>query len=218
MADYTQTRQTMVDSQIKTVKVTDDRIIEALRKTPREDFLPEHLKSIAYVDEDLRIKGDRYMTEPMVLARLLQAAEVSISDAALVVGCTTGYAVALMATLADTVVGVEDDAEFVAQADQNLSARGIDNAAVVEGSLPEGYKRQAPYDVILIEGCCGQVPDDMVAQLAPGGRLVTLTYDRGVGKAILMRRSAGGAVGTRVLFDASVPPLRSFAREPEFQL
>ena len=218
MADYTQTRQTMVDSQIKTVKVTDDRIIEALRKTPREDFLPAHLKSIAYVDEDLRIKGDRYLTEPMVLARLLQAAEVSISDAALVVGCTTGYAVALMATLADTVVGVEDDAEFVAQADQNLSARGIDNAAVVEGPLPEGYKRQAPYDVILIEGCCGQVPDDMVAQLAPGGRLVTLTDDRGVGKAILMRRSAGGAVGTRVLFDASVPPLRSFVREPEFQL
>ena len=218
MADYTQTRQTMVDSQIKTVKVTDDRIIEALRKTPREDFLPAHLKSIAYVDEDLRIKGDRYLTEPMVLARLLQAAEVSISDAALVVGCTTGYAVALMATLADTVVGVEDDAEFVAQADQNLSARGIDNAAVVEGPLPEGYKRQAPYDVILIEGCCGHVPDDMVAQLAPGGRLVTLTDDRGVGKAILMRRSAGGAVGTRVLFDASVPPLRSFVREPEFQL
>lgn len=218
MTDYTQIRQTMVDSQIKTVKVTDDRIIEALRKTPREDFLPEHLKSIAYVDEDLRIKGDRYMTEPMVLARLLQAAEVSVSDAALVVGCTMGYAVALMSTLADTVVGVEDDAEFVAQADKNLSARGIDNAAVVECPLHEGYKRQAPYDVILIEGRCGQVPDGMIEQLALGGRLVTLTDDLGVGKAILMRRSAGGAVGTRVLFDASVPPLRSFAREPKFQL
>ncbi len=218
MSDYAQARHAMVESQIRTVKVTDDRLIATLRAAPREHFVPEHLKSIAYVDEDLRIKGDRYMTEPMVLARLLQAAEITPSDAALVVGCTTGYAVALVATLADTVVGVEDDAEMVTDADRNLSDLGIDNAAVVESPLNEGYPRQAPYDVILIEGRCVQIPDGIKDQLTPGGRLVTLIDDRGVGKAVLMRRGTSGAVGSRVLFDASVPYLRSFACEPEFEL
>ncbi|MBT5435876.1 MAG: protein-L-isoaspartate O-methyltransferase, partial [Rhodospirillaceae bacterium] len=83
MVDFTKARQAMVESQIKTVKVNDESIIDALLMTPREIFVPEHLRSIAYVDEDLRIKGDRYVTEPMVLARLLQAAEVQVSDAVL---------------------------------------------------------------------------------------------------------------------------------------
>jgi len=208
----------MVESQIKTVKVNDESIIDALLMTPREIFVPEHLRSIAYVDEDLRIKGDRYVTEPMVLARLLQAAEVQVSDAVLVVGCTTGYAVALLARLVDTVVGLEDDAELVAHADKALSDLGIDNGVVVQGNLADGYPKQAPYDVIVIEGCCGEVPAGMTDQLAEGGRLVTVVDDRGVGKATLMRRGTGGALGRRILFDANVPPLRSFAREPEFQL
>jgi protein-L-isoaspartate(D-aspartate) O-methyltransferase len=218
MVDYAKARHTMVESQIRTVKVTDDRLIAALRATPREAFVPEHLKSIAYVDEDLRIKGDRYMTEPMVLARLLQAAEITPQDAALVVGCTTGYAVALVAALAETVVGVEDDAEMVASAERNLSEQGIDNTAVVQGVLNEGYPRQAPYDVILIEGRCGEIPVNLQEQLAPGGRMVTLTDERGVGKAVLLRRGTSGAVGSRILFDASVPHLRSFARESQFEL
>jgi len=218
MVDFTKARQAMVEGQIKTVKVNDESIIDALLVTPREVFVPEHLRSIAYVDEDLRIKGDRYVTEPMVLARLLQAADTRSSDAALVVGCTTGYAVALLARLVDTVVGLEDDAELVAHADKALSDLGIDNGVVVQGNLADGYPKQATYDVIVIEGCCGEVPAQMTDQLAEGGRLVTVIDDRGVGKATLMRRGADGALGRRVLFDANVPPLRSFAREPEFQL
>lgn len=215
MLDFDQARENMVESQIRTNKVTDERLIDALRTVPREDFLPDALKSVAYIDEDLHLGGGRYMTEPMVLARLLQAADVGSGDAALVVGCTTGYAVALLAQLAETVVGIDDRAELVAAAEKNLAALGIDNAPVIERPLTEGYPQQAPYAIILIEGRCGEVPDAITDQLAHGGRLVTVIDDDGVGKATLIKRS-GDVVSGRVLFDAQVPSLACFARKPEF--
>ncbi|MBN35441.1 MAG: protein-L-isoaspartate O-methyltransferase [Rhodospirillaceae bacterium] len=217
MVDFAQARHAMVESQIRTVKVTDDRILAALRNLPRELFVPEHLKSIAYVDEDLRISGERYMTEPMVLTRLLQAAEIQASDAVLVVGCNSGYGVALVSHLADTVVGMDDDADLVALADRALSALEIDNGVVLQGNMTDGYAKQAPYDVIVIEGRCGQIPEDITSQLANGGRLVTVGEEQGVGKAMLMMKGAGGNVGRRVLFDANITPLRIFAREAVFQ-
>ena len=216
MFDFEQARHNMVECQIRTVKVNDARVVEALRAVPREAFLPDHLKALAYVDEDLRIKGDRYMMEPMILARLLQAAEIGPRDAALAIGCGTGYAVALLARLAETVVGVEPDGAFVAASDAALSRQGVDNAAVIEGDPTQGYPRQAPYDVILIEGRCADVPKSITDQLAEGGRLVSVIDERGVGKAMLMRRS-GGAIGSRVLFDAQVPRLAAFDRAPAFQ-
>ena len=215
MFDFDKARANMVESQIRTNKVTDERLVAAMRTIPREIFVPPTLQGIAYVDEDLNVGGGRYMTEPMVLARLLQAAEVGPLDAVLVIGSTTGYAVALLSQLAETVVGIEDDAELVNAADKNLAALGIDNAAVIRLSLAEGYAKQAPYDVILIDGRCGVVPEVIKRQLAPGGRLVTVTDERGVGKATLLRRS-GDTVSGRVLFDAQVPALGCFARKPEF--
>ena len=216
MADFDKARRNMVDSQIRAVEVRDSAVIEAMRAVPREVFVPDHLKGVAYVDEDLHVGGDRYVMEPMVLARLLQAARIGPGDTALAIGCTTGYAVALLARMAETVVGVERDPNFVATADRLLAELGVDNAAVVEGPLDEGYPRQAPYDVILIEGRCGEVPERITDQLAEGGRLVTALDERGVGKAVIMRRS-GRAVGMRKLFDAHVPMLRGFERKPAFQ-
>ena len=215
MLDFDQARQNMVESQIRTNKVTDERLIAALRTVPREAFLPEGLKSVAYIDEDLHLGDGRYMTEPMVLARLLQAADVGAGDAALVIGCTTGYAVALLAQLAETVVGIDDRAELVSAAENNLSALDINNAPVIERPLTEGYPQQAPYAIILIEGRCGDVPATITDQLASGGRLVTVIDEDGVGKATLIKRS-GDAVSSRVLFDAQVPPLACFEREPAF--
>ena len=214
--DFRQARINMVESQIRTVKVKDARVLAALRRVPREAFLPERLRAVAYVDDDLRLGRERYMTEPMVLARLLQAAEIGPRDAALAIGCTTGYAVALLAQLAESVVGIECDPAFVADCDRALTRLGVDTAAVVEGDLTLGYPDQAPYDVILIEGRCADIPRGLVDQLAEGGRLVTVTDEDGVGKAILIRRS-GAAAGSRILFDAHIPRLAAFDRAPVFR-
>ena len=208
----------MVESQIRTVKVRDDDLIEALRTIPRERFVPEHLRAIAYIDEDIRIAGDRYLTEPMVLARLMQAAAIGPDDAVLVIGCTTGYGVAVAAQLAASVVGLDENADMVAEAEGNLAGLEIYNGVAVSGDMRRGYPEQAPYDVIVIEGRCDDVPAALTGQLSVGGRLVTVLDRSGVGKAVMMRRGAGGAVSRRVLFDASIPRLGSFRREREFQL
>lgn len=216
MVDYAAARLNMVESQLRTNKVTDAALLSAFEEVPRERFLPEALRGIAYIDEDLSLGGGRYLMEPMVLARLLQAAHPGPEDMVLDVGCGPGYAAAILARLAGTVVALECDPELAASANRNLSDLGIDNAVVVEGALGAGYAKQAPYNVILVQGTVAEVPAVLADQLAEGGRLVTIVRDRaGIGRATLVQRS-GGVVSGRVLFDASVPALPGFEPEPGF--
>lgn len=216
MVDFTTARMNMVDSQLRTNRVTDPRVLEAFETVPREHFVPEPLRAIAYVDEDLRITRDRYMMEPMVLARLLDAAALDESDVMLIVGAATGYACALAARVAGTVVGLESDKELAGQAEKKLGDMGADNAVVVKGDLAKGYPKQAPYNVVLIAGAVEEIPRRITDQLADAGRLLTVVKNGpGMGKAVLMER-IGDHVGRRNLFDAATPVLPGFAREKGF--
>ncbi len=214
--DFASARANMVDSQLRTNKVTDPRLIEAFRSVPRELFLPEARRAIAYVDEDIAIGQDRYLMEPMVLARLLQEAAVEPGDVVLDVGCGSGYASAILARLAATVVALESDPGLAKTANETLAALDVDNVAVVEGPLTEGYPKQAPYNVILLNGAVAELPVGISKLLADQGRLVCVCKERsGMGQAILARRT-GGHVSSRVIFDAATPILPGFAREPGF--
>lgn len=217
MVDYTESRRNMVESQIRTNRVTDPALLAVMADLPRERFVPEPLRGIAYVDEDIPLgKDGRYLMEPMVLARLLQTAAVRPEDVVLDVGCATGYSTAVLARLANTVVAVESDPDLAAQATKTLAELGIDNAVVVEAPLREGYPKQAPYDVIVIGGAVPEIPRAIADQLAEGGRLVTVVAEVGaVGRGTLMTRS-GGVLSDRPVFDAATPPLLEFSREPGF--
>ncbi len=216
MMDYAVARNNMVESQIRTNRVTDPRIIGAMSELPRERFLPRNLRGIAYVDEDIPLGSDRYLMEPMVLARMLQGAEIRDSDVVLSIGAGVGYDAAVISRLATTVIGLESDGALVSQANMTLSALGIDNVVLVEGSLKAGYPRQAPYDVMVLGGAVEEVPDAIVRQLAPGGRLVGVVMAPGEpGRAMLLLR-VGDVVNRRVLFDATTSRLPGFAREPSF--
>ncbi len=207
----------MVDSQLRTNKVIDAAVLDAFAAVPRELFVPEASRGIAYVDEDISIGADRYIMEPMVLARLLQAAELQAGDMVLEVGCGTGYATAILARLAGTVVALESDAELRERANATLGELGLDSAVVVGGELTEGYPKQAPYNVILISGAVADVPQAITDQLAPDGRLVTVIQRSPViAQACLMQRS-GDVVSSRALFDAATPVLPGFAAEPGFE-
>ncbi len=208
----------MVENQIRSVRVDEENLIEALREVPRELFVPEHLRGVAYVDEDIRLAGNRYLTEPMVLARLLQASDIGPDDAVLVIGCTTGYGVAVTARLAAAVVGLDDDADMISRAEATLARLEVYNGVVVCGDMRLGWPKQAPYDVIVIEGRCDEVPRALTEQLSPGGRLVAVCSDAAVGRAVVIRRDAAGNLSRRVLFDAFLPPLDCFRHEPEFRL
>ena len=214
--DFAIQRSAMVDCQLRTNKVTDERVIAAFSDVPRELFLPEERRSIAYVDEDLALGGDRHLMEPMVLARLIQAAAIQPGDIVLDIGCATGYASAIMARLADTVVALEEDPGLAEQAGATLSKLGVDNAVVVEGSLVAGYPKQAPYNAILIAGSVDQVPRAICDQLGEGGRLVTvLKNGPSIGVAKLLQRG-GSTTSSRPLFDAATPFMPGFVAEPGF--
>lgn len=214
---YAAVRHNMVENQIRTNRVTDPVVTRAMEDIPRELFVPKHLRGIAYVDEDIDLGGGRFLMEPMVFARLLQAAEIKDTDVVLDIGCCTGYSTGVLAKTAGTVVGVEDDADMAARASALLGELGIDNAAVVKAPLAEGYPAQAPYDVIVIEGAVAEVPEALCGQLADGGRLVAVVREKSgvVGKATLITRSGSG-FGRRVIFDAGTPLLPGFARPTGF--
>jgi len=213
--DYAVARQHMVDSQIRTNKVTDERLIEAIRALPRERFVPEPIRARSYVDDDVPLGNGRYLMEPMVTARLIQVADVKAEDMVLVVGAGTGYAAALLAQLAHTVVALESEPAFAQYAAAAFGDLSIDNAVVIEGALNAGCAKHAPYNVIYIDGAVEQVPSALTGQLADGGRMVGVLLDRGVGRATLWIKT-GSAVSHRVLFDANVPTLPGFAAPTGF--
>jgi len=215
MTDYAAARRNMVLSQLEPNRVHDIRILEAMGSIPREVFAPKSLAGVAYIDEDLEIAPGRYLMEPMVLARLIEALAIEQGDLVLNVGCATGYAAAVLTQLAGTVVAVESDADLVTRAGDNLAKVDIDNVAVIEGPLAEGRADQGPFAAILIDGAVEQVPPALLAQLAPGGRLACVVQDGPTGKAMLFSEN-DGVLGHRPLFDASIPPLPGFARPDVF--
>jgi len=216
MSDFAQARTNMVESQIRTNKVTDQRILDAFLDVPREQFVPKSSRGIAYVDEDISVGGGRYLMEPMVLARLIQALNVRSSDLVLDVACATGYSSAILASLANTVVALEEDTDLASSATAALAELDVDNAVVVEGPLADGYPSQGPYQAILINGSVAEVPATFAEHLTEGGRLATVLSDDGrMGNAVLMTK-LGGHLAPRVLFDAAIPSTPGFERAASF--
>ena len=221
MEDFTTARTKMVDNQLRTQSVTDYEVLAAMGEVPREQFLAPASRPLAYIDSDIAIKAAtpdsraRYMMEPAPLARLVQLAEVGKADVVLVVGCGTGYAAAVLARLANSVVALEEDPDLAAQASETLTELGVDNVAVVTGSLEAGYPSEAPYDVIFVDGAVEVVPEALTEQMKDGGRLVAVVGYGRSGAATLFSRT-GGDIGSRVAFDADVQPLPGFQKPKAF--
>ncbi len=217
MTDFAAARRNMVDGQVRTADVTDLRIISAMQEVPRERFVAPAMAQLAYLDLDLPAgegaTGARRLLKPMVLAKLIQAADLAATDRVLDVGCVTGYAAALLARVAGEVVALEQDAALIARARAALA--GAANVSVVAGPLSEGWAQGAPYDAILMEGATEIAPETLLRQLKAGGRLVCVLGAGPGAKATLFRR-AGAEVGSRPLFDAGAPLLPGFVKPPAF--
>ena len=218
MFDFAAARRMMVDCQVRTSDVTDPRIIAAMQDLPRERFVPERNASLAYLDLDVAVTSGspaRRLLKPMVLAKLVHAAEIGPQDRVLDVACATGYSTALLARLARNVVALEEDATLARHARENLAAVGVANAEVVSGALPDGWQAGAPYDVIFVNGAAEVAPDRLLRQLAEGGRLVGVVGRPPASKAVLYLAS-GGQASALPIFDAAAPPLPGFAEPPAF--
>jgi protein-L-isoaspartate(D-aspartate) O-methyltransferase len=219
MLDFAAARRMMVDGQVRTADVTDPRILSAMLDLPREQFFPEDKASLAYLDLDVPVNEAggpvRRLLKPMVLAKLIQTANLAETDHVLDVGCATGYSTAVLGRLAGSVVGLEEDAALVRQASGMLAGAGVTNAKVVTGALIKGWPAEGPYDVILLEGATETVPSALVEQLKIGGRLACVLGRGQPGKAMIYRRAEGDFSG-RAVFDAAAPLLPGFAKPQEF--
>ncbi len=216
MIDFAKARRNMVDCQLRTNRVTDRALLAAFEETPRERFADPAFQSIAYADEKVPMGNGRFLSQPRVLARLLQDLGMGPGDVVLDIGCGTGYSSALLSRLVATVVALECDPDLARKANELLTGLACDNAIVVEGPLAEGYAAQGPYDIILIAGEIGGVPDAVLDQLSEGGRLAAI-LDEGEGpcRGVLMTRR-GGVSSRRIVCDAMAPPMPGFERQTGF--
>jgi protein-L-isoaspartate(D-aspartate) O-methyltransferase len=219
MIDFANARRMMVEGQVRTNDVTDPRLLAAMLQVPREIFVPARKIDVAYLDLDLPVHGSgaaaRRLLKPMVLAKLIQAAEVNENDRVLDVACATGYSSAVLAQLAAEVVALEEDAVLARAAEDTLRTLAIGNVGVRTGALTAGVPAQGPYDVIVLNGAVEIMPEALPKQLKDGGRFVCVMRHGAVGRAMLYR-SVGGDVSGRAVFDAAAPLLPGFARPPAF--
>jgi protein-L-isoaspartate(D-aspartate) O-methyltransferase len=215
MIDFAVARRMMVDGQVRTADVTDLRLLAAMGDVPRERFVPASKAELSYLDLDLPA-GDsagRFLLKPMVLAKLIQLADIAATDHVLDVGCATGYSSALLAQLAGSVVALDQNHALVRAAEQALAARS--NVKVVMGPLTAGWPVAGPYDVILMQGATEIVPATLLRQLKNGGRLVCILGPGPQRKAMLYRNTDGDVSG-RPMFDAAAPLLPGFKQAPSF--
>ncbi|MGJ3646850.1 protein-L-isoaspartate O-methyltransferase family protein [Sphingomonas sp. GlSt437] len=213
MTDFAAMRHAMVVSQLRPNAVSDPRVIAAMAGVPREHFLPAELAALAYRDRPLPLGNGRALNQPEATGRLLSEARVRADDKVLLIGAAGGYTAALLATLAGLVVAVENDPALLAIARSALV--GSTNVTLVEAPLAEGAPSEAPYNLIVVDGAVEQLPEVLIDQLAPGGRLVTGIVDRGVTRLALGTRTAGG-FGLADFADVDCVTLPGFARPAVF--
>lgn len=225
LKDKIHARLNMVASQLRPNGIGDARLIQAFESVPMEVFVPPATQSLVYSDADLPLTADlkRWLLAPLTLGKLLHLARIQPTDKVLVIGCGAGYSLALVVQLAAYVVGVESYEELAYSARAYGEEQRTSNVQVVMGALSIGYPKEAPYDVILIEGAVGKIPPILTQQLASQGRLVTVIKGQTglgqmeFGKGVLITRT-DDTLTQVVKFDANCPHLPEFEPTVEFHL
>lgn len=215
---FSEARKNMVDGQIHTAGVTNPDLLKAFEDMPRELFVPEKLKHVAYTDVDLDLGQGRYLVEPIVYSKMLEYANLSKNDVVLDVASGCGYSSAILSRLANTVISLESNKRQRDKAERVMQSLDICNVVHVDGDIARGVADHAPYSLIVINGSVPEVSDDLLDQISCGGRLVCVLQSSSVsgGRATLFTKSSNGNISSRTLFDASVPSLKEFSVEQGF--
>lgn len=217
MTDTAALREAMVDSQVRPSDIVDYPVIAAMLEVPREAFVPERYRPVAYADMQIPLAPGRTILEPRTLARMLDSLDLGPDDLVLDIGAGLGYAPALMSRIVQAVIGVEELEGLADEANVALATHAADNAMVIAGPLAQGAPKYAPYDAILIEGGIEELPQAIFDQLREGGRIAAIRLEGRVGHAALGVKHAG-IVAWRHVDDFTAPLLPGFARAREFAL
>jgi len=215
MADYPARRTMMVDTQVRPSDVTKFPVIEALLAIPREVFVPDGKREVAYVGENIDLGNGRVMLEPRTLAKMLDALDIQPDDLVLDIGCGFGYSSAVIARMAEAVVAVEDDAAMAEDAQTLLVENSADNVVVIAGNLTDSAAKHGPYDAIVLQGGVQQIPVVVADQLKDGGKIAAIFMSEGLGICRIGYK-INGNLTWRFAFNAGAPVLKGFDQLSEF--
>jgi protein-L-isoaspartate(D-aspartate) O-methyltransferase len=209
-------RFNMVEQQVRPWDVLDSQVLDLMEAMPREAFVPDAYKNVAYADIDIPIGHDEVMLAPKYVGRMLQALNIHEGDVALEVGCGTGYVTALLGQVCREVYSVDIHQDFVDTAAANLKAQGIENVTLETGDAAQGWDAHRPYDVIFISGSTPELPESFQKSLNRGGRMVAIIGDGPVMEATLITRTGSNEWRKEMLFETEIKPLVNAAKPQRF--
>ena len=215
--DFKIARKNMVENQIRANKVTSLNVINAFLDVPREKFVPDALQEISYVDEDIQLSRNRFMMKPMILARLFQSLNLKGNENILHVGSNSGYGSAILSRMCSSVISLESDKKLFETSIHTFSNMGFDNVVPLHGSMENGVEKEAPFDIIFIEGSIETEPKSLFGQLNENGKLIAIIrpVNIKIGKAKLFFKISN-EIGLENLFDAQVSKLSIFKSKTKF--
>ncbi len=206
--DFTAEREAMVERQLRRRGITEPEIIEAFRSVPREAFVSTEYEHLAYGDHPLPIEAGQTISQPYIVALMIEAAEIKHGDKVLEVGSGSGYAAAVISRIASKVIGIERQHDLVEVSRRRVAQLGYDNVEIVEGDGTRGAPDEAPFEAILAAASGSHVPKALLDQLAPGGRLVMPVGQPGwVQKLVKVTKLEDGSLQQSDLGDVRFVPL-----------
>ncbi|MGC6511544.1 MAG: protein-L-isoaspartate O-methyltransferase family protein [Parvibaculales bacterium] len=213
--DYQRARINMVESQVKPGGVRNMDIWDVMSEIPRELFVEETQKPVAYMDKQVAMSAERPLLAPLTFALLIEAAGIQKGDLVMDIACGTGYSTAVLAALGCAVVGIDQDEALCETGTQILQDLGVDSGVIISGQHAAGQAKQGPYDVILINGFVPHVPQALLDQLVPGGRLVCVTTHNNTSCGMIFTK-INDSISRTVAFETLAAEVPGFEKEETF--
>lgn len=219
LQNFESARKAMVESQLQPSGIVDGRVDEAFMQTPREMFVPNALRGVSYMDDNIEIGNGRTLMAPLILGQMVQNAALGKKAKVLDVGCGTGYSTAILARLAAEIVALDRDEKLLHSARLNWENLDLQNISPVLGNHTDGYAGAAPYDAIFINGAVAKAPMNLMSQLKKGGKLYCVLVEKGqsTGRIVVYTHVEQGEPISRVLADSMAPYLTGFDPQVEFE-
>ena len=215
-SEIEQARFNMIEQQIRTWDVLDQRVLDVMKSVPREQFVPEHYRSLAFADTNIPLGHEQVMMAPKLEGRLLQALAITPDDSVLEIGTGSGYLTACLARLGKQVTSIDITADFTTAAAAKLEAQGISNVTLETFDAAEGIESEKRYDVIAVTGSLPLLQQQFQKNLAVGGRLFIITGSLPIMEANLITRVEENHWSSECLLETCIPPLLHAARPQAF--
>lgn len=214
--DFEQARFNMIEQQVRTWEVLDQRVLDTMNSIPRENFVPEQYRSLAFVDTEIPIGNDQVMMSPKVEGRLLQALNITPQDSILEIGTGSGYLTACLASLGKQVTSIDITPDFTSTAAGKLAEQGISNVTLETADAANGIGSSEQYDVIAVTGSLPLLQKQFHESLTPGGRLFVIVGKLPIMEALLITRVSENNWSQESLFETCIPALEHASRPQGF--